>query len=170
MNVLKVNQKQTQQIKQIQNIKLANLVSMKENKFAKMIKEIEEEPLFKKLMYPENHKEKVIGYERFPHTDLSSNFYELKEEIVRDSSLPELELSLLEKKDVIEIAKRIGENRFKKYFLHCEEAISLKQIARECKLNISEVKKLMEIINKISIYNEFYHPSELSISGHYTKI
>jgi len=182
MNVLKVNpalvhktriiQIQSQQIKQMPKIRLANLVNMPENEFAKMIKGIEENPLFKKLMYPENYKEKVIGYRRFPHTDMSQKFYELKEEIVKDSSLPEIELLIAEKKEILNLARKIGEEKFKKYFLYCEDSISLKQIARECNLSISEVKKLMEFVNNISIYNEFYHPSNLSVDSqiHYTKV
>jgi len=65
--------------------------NMSEYEFAKMVKEIEEEPLFKKLMYPENRREKAIKYERLSRTDISSNFYELKEETIRDSRSPDIE-------------------------------------------------------------------------------
>jgi len=146
--------------------------NMSEYEFAKMVKEIEEEPLFKKLMYPENRREKAIKYERLSRTDISSNFYELKEETIRDSRSPDIELLIAEKKEILNLARGIGEKKFKKYFLYCENAVSLKQTAGECNLSISEVKKLMELVNNVSLYNEFYHPSTLSLNSqvHYTKV
>jgi len=49
--------------------------------------------------------------------------------------------------------------------------MTLEEIARECDLEVSEVQKINNLIDEVSIMSEFYHPSTLSPEGiHYSNI
>jgi len=158
--------------KLIPRIKLSQFLSSPENEFAKLIKEIESDLLFQKLMYPANSKEKVFAYGRFPKTGLSSSFYELKEEILRERNYPEIESLINKKKEVIKICQKIGVDNFSKYFLYQEGTFSFEEIANKCGLKLEEVKKIIDLLNEIAIYTVFYEPSNITLEEeiHYTKI
>jgi DNA-directed RNA polymerase specialized sigma54-like protein len=158
--------------KLIPRIKLAQFLSLPENEFAKLIKEIEDNPLFRKLTYPTDLKEKIFAYGRFPKTNLSSNFYELKEELLGERNFPEVESVINRKKEVLKICKKIGIDNFNKYFLYHEGTSSLEEIADECEIELEEVKKIIDLVNEIAIYSEFYEPTSINLQGqiHYTKI
>jgi len=53
----------------------ANLLEMPEDEFKRLIADIEQSSLFKRLY----HKRKLIRHQRFPRTDISSSFYQLEE-------------------------------------------------------------------------------------------
>jgi len=126
---------QTKQLlKLIGRIKLAGLMELSESDFAKMIKKIENDPLFKKLFSPSNRQEKVISYLRFPRSGLAKNFYELKEDIAADRSSLNIESFLDSRKEVIPLIKRMGIDKFKKYFLYNDGELSYKDISLVCNL------------------------------------
>lgn len=169
-------QKQIPQIKQVQKlisrIKLSNFLSLPENEFAQLIRKIESNPLFRKLMYPSNPKEKIFAYGRYPKTNISSSFYELKEEILRERNFPEVESLISKKKEVVEICQKVGMEDFSKYFLYNEGTFSLEEIAQACEIKVEEVEKILDLVNEIAIYGEFYEPTSFTLESgiHYTKI
>ena len=82
MSSFKIEQTKHQQIceefKLIVRLEQANLLEMSEEDFYRLINEIENGRLFKKFY----RAEKIIRFQRFPRTDISSSFYQLKDEIV----------------------------------------------------------------------------------------
>lgn len=174
MGIAGIEQEQTIQIEQRQKLvavmKLANFMNLPEDEFAKFIREIENDPLFIRLTYPEDKTKKVITYRRLPHTDLATNFYELKENIAPDKTEFDAVSFLENKEEIISTIKKIGEERFKKYFLYNEDKISGKLIADECSLSLSEVKRINDFVNELSIRTEFFYPSTITPQIHYSKI
>jgi transposase len=156
-----------QELRQILRMEQATLLEMPEEDFQRLIAQIESSPLFHKLY----QQEKVIRRQRLPRTDIASSFYQLKAELVADSSPPDIESLLLDKKRLVDQIQRLGEDKFKCYFLFPESGMSEEEIARECDLAVPEVQKINRLIDEFSILSEFYHPSALS-SGevYYTKI
>jgi len=145
----------------------ANLLEMPEEEFNRLITEIEQSPLFRRLY----RKEELIRYQRFPRTDISSSFYQLKEEMVADRSSPDIESLILNKEHIIHQIQKLGLEKFKRYFLFPESGMAPEEIARECDLEVSEVQKINNLIDEVSIMSEFYHPSNVTSGGiHYSKV
>ena len=172
MGTLEIQQTQSlqarQEFKLIAQLEQANLLEMPEEEFNKLLSEVENSPAFKRLY----QKEKLIRYQRYPRTDISSSFYQLNEAIAADTGSLDVESLLLGKEDIVRGIQKMGLEKFKRYFLYPELEISLEEIARECNLEVSKVQRINSLINEFSILSEFYHPSALS-SGHricYSKV
>ena len=133
----------------------ANVLDMSEGEFHRLVAEIEKSPLFKKLY----REEKVIRYQRFPRTDIASNFLELREETVADEGSLDIESLLINKKHIVHLIQKIGLEKFKQYFLFNEPDVDVSYIARECDLEISEIQQINSLINEFSVLSEFYNPS-----------
>jgi len=145
----------------------ANLLEMPEDEFNRLITEIEQNPLFRRLY----QREKLIRYQRFSRTDISSSFYQLKEEAVADRGSMDVESLLLNKEHIVRQIQKLGLEKFKRYFLFPESGVTLEEIARECDLEISEVQKINNLIDEVSIMSEFYHPSNVTSGGiRYSKV
>lgn len=144
------------------------MLEMPEEEFNKLIGEVENNPLFKSLY----QEAKIIRYQGYPRTDISSGFYQLNEAIAADTSTLDVESLLLNKEDIVRQIQRIGLRNFKRYFLYAEPEMSPEEIARECNLELSEVEKINSLINEFSILREFYNPSALSPEHgiHYSKV
>jgi DNA-directed RNA polymerase specialized sigma54-like protein len=173
MGGLEIQQTQSlqtrQELKLIMRLEQANLLEMPEEEFNKLIIEVEGNPLFKKLY----RKERIIHYQRYPRTDVSSRFYQLNEEIAAGGTGGlDVESLLSNKEDIVRQIQKMGLEKFKRYFLYPEPGVSAEETAQECNLELSEVEKINSLINDFSIMSEFYHPSALS-SGHgiyYSKV
>jgi len=162
--------KQTQEL--VVRMKLANFMNLPEDEFACLVNEVENDPLFKKLMYPENKKEKVLSYQRFLHTDLYTRFYELKENITADTTSFDVISFLEDKKEIISTIKKLGIDKFKQYFLYNDGTYSNEsrpcaqerdeEIAIHCGLTIGEVEKLNNFVNELTIHSDFFHPSRIT--------
>lgn len=157
-----MNQTQSTQMQQvlgqILRMEQASLLEMPEDEFKRLIANIEQSSLFKRLY----HKEKLIRHQRFPRTDISSGFYQLEEERVVDSYSLDVESLLLNKEYIIRQVKKFGLEKFKRYFLFPEPGITLEEIAKESALTISEVKEINNLVDELSIMSEFYHPSNIT--------
>jgi len=156
-----------QELRHILRMEQASLLEIPEEEFHKLIAEIEKSPLFRRLY----QKERLIRYQRFPRTDISSSFYQLKEEIVADKGSLDVESLLLNEEYIVRQIQNLGLEKFNRYFLFPETGMTEEELARECDLAVSEVRKINSLIDEFSILSEFYHPSALSSEGiHYHKI
>jgi len=143
-------QEQVQELKQIPQIKLANFLDLKETEFAGLIKEVEENPLFRQLWG------KAIYYKK--HASADFYFLPLKEEILSGS--PSLTGGLFKKKKEMDLARKIGLEKFEEYFLFPERSLAFEEIAVRCGLRPGEVKLLMGFVNDLGIQSEFCRPSK----------
>ena len=172
MGSLEIQQTQSlqtrQEFKLIIRLEQANLLEMPEDEFNRLTTEVESSPMFNKLY----RKERIIHYQRYPKTDLSSHFYQLNEEISAGTGTLDIESILYDKEDIVRQIQKIGLENFKRYFLYPEPGVSVEEIAQECNLELLEAEKINSLINEFSIMSEFYHPSALS-SGrgiYYSKV
>jgi len=173
MSDLKIQQTQSlqtrQEFKLVIQFEQANLLEMPEEEFNRLTSDVESSPLFKKLY----RKERIVRYQRYPKTDLSSCFYQLNEEITAGGTgTLDIESLLSDKEGMVHQIQKIGLENFKRYFLYPEPGLSVEEIAKECNLELQEVDKINSLINEFSVMSEFYHPSTIS-SGHgihYSKV
>lgn len=153
----------TEQVaKQIGGIRLSQLFESAENEFAKLIQEIENDPLFRKLMYPDSKNKKVINYKRFPCTELSRKFFEFNENIAVGNASFDIDSFLKKREEVVSIVERLGIDIFRQYFLYNEDGVSDEEIANGCKLAISDVQRIKDFVDDLAIHTEFYYPSTIS--------
>jgi DNA-directed RNA polymerase specialized sigma54-like protein len=143
---------------QIMRLEQAHLLEMSQEEFSRLIAEIEQMPIFQRLF----RRDKIVGYQRFPKTDIASSFYRLREDMIADSGSIDVESLLLNKGHIVSQIQRIGRERFKRYFLFPDEGLSLDEIARACDLEVSEVREINSLISEFSIMSEFYHPSAIT--------
>ena len=156
-----------QGLRQIVRMQQAGLLQMPEDELHRLIINIEQSPFFLRLY----RKEKLIQHQRFPGSNISSSFYQFKEEMVADTGSLNIESLLLNRKHIVRQIQKLGLERFNRYFLFPESGMTLEEIARECDLDVSEVQEINSLIDEFSIMSEFYHPSNLTSDViHYSKV
>ncbi len=158
MSALESRQVLTQKTKQVAKLmgrmKLAQFMSLPEDRFQELIQEVENDPLFKKLMLSET---KIIRYKKLPWTRIAQlKMLPLDPAITPSQDTLEVEPFLAQEKDLILTIKKLGVDRFKKYFLDGVSPITSKEIARECGLTLETVKRINNFVDK------FYLESRLA--------
>ncbi|PIV53712.1 MAG: hypothetical protein COY53_06035 [Elusimicrobia bacterium CG_4_10_14_0_8_um_filter_37_32] len=140
-------------------IKLSQLIQLSETNFSNLIQNIETRPLFLRLAYPENKKEKVISYQGFARAKTFLHYLELKEHLLSISDNSSLGNLFIKHKKVLPVIEKIGESNFKEYFLYNEEQLSLNQVAGRCRITPEDARKIGKLLDDISIHNELIYPS-----------
>ena len=158
MSALEGRQVLAQRAKQVAKLmgrlKLAEFMSLPEEEFQKLIQEVENEPLFKKLITSEI---KIIRYKKPPWTKTSQpKMLALDPAITPSRDTLEVESFLAQEKDLVSTIKKLGVDRFKKYFLDEVSGMTSKEVARECGLTTKTVRKIYDFVDK------FYLESKLT--------
>ncbi len=132
-----------------------------------IIRQIENSELFNRLF----REVRIIRYKRFDRTDISPGYLPLDEFKLIDNTCPEVESILENNRNTIDYIRTIGVDKFKKYFLLVEEALSEKEIALACDIPLSWARAINNLVNETAVMEEFYSVSSLnSNSINYTKI
>ena len=161
MSALEDRQVLAQRAKQVAKLmgrlKLAEFMSLPEEEFRKLVQEVENDPLFKKLILS---KIKIIRYKKPPWTRITQpKMLPLDPAITPSRDTLEVESFLAQEKDLILTIKKLGVNRFKKYFLDGVSGMTSKEVARQCSLPLETVKKINDFVDK------FYLESKLTDSS-----
>jgi len=147
--------------KPMTRIRLASFLQLGEKKFSEYVIEVENDPVFKKLLSLENAKKRVITRKRFPNTIFNLGILPIKEQLSGDSASIDVETLLGEKSGVAALIKKIGLEKFEKYFLYRDEAAPIEDITAQCGISKNDAANITEFLNDLSIRTEFYHPSSL---------
>ncbi len=162
---MKLEQSQTlemrQEMSQVLRMEQAYLLEMPESEFQSLIIEIEHNPLFQRFY----RKERVIRYQRFPRTDISSGFYEVKEEMLPTRGSSDVESLLLNKEDIVRQIRKLGLEKFRRYFLLPESGMTLEEIAGECDLDVAEVRRINSLIDDFCVMSDVYRSPAVSPDG-----
>jgi len=152
----KAGQILSQKGKQIATIKgrinLGKFMSLPEDDFQKLVKEIKNDPLFKRLAAPEA---KVIRHKRFPGTSLAKfKTIPLDSTVTPSGDTLEVESFLAQDEDLLSTIKKLGVDRFKEHFLDRFSEISPEEIAEKCDLTIEEVNKINNFVDRFYLQTE----------------
>ncbi|MBI2119187.1 MAG: hypothetical protein HYT97_06130 [Elusimicrobia bacterium] len=159
------------QNKLIARLKFSEILHLPEPAFAKLIAEIEKDPVFLQLTFPKDSGPRAVFRKRFPHTRIHQNFYEINEEIKSGDKAVDVERLLGNHKGVQELIQRIGKNSFENYFLYRESAYAPEEISKILNLNLEEVDRIQNFLLEFSIHSEFFCPTTLPQEPHhYTPI
>lgn len=149
-------------------LRLSRLMQLNNQQFEEFIQEVESDPLFKRFMYPEEAtpgNKKIISYARFPRTAIQSSFYEFPEAIIKDKGRTDVESLLEAKEEVARIIRKLGIERFKRYFLYNEFDSGIEELAGECQLSVEECREIIDLVNKISVQSSHKINSTISARG-----
>ena len=142
-------------------MKLAELMSLTEDKFEKLIQEVEDDSLFQKLMLS---RIKIIRYKKPPWTKIAQpKMLPLDPAITPSRDTLEVESFLAKKEDLVSTIKTLGVDRFKKYFLDGVAGITSKEVAQKCELPMETIKEINDFVDK------FYLESKLTESVEYNR-
>lgn len=163
---LNLNQSVRPQVSQrtvlVGRVKMAQAIKMPESEWAKILGDIERDPLFQELLDAKADGRMIVRYKRFGHTKISGQFYEMQDVDVAGSSGGISTEALLEqKKHLLALIQKVGQERFERYFLYREEGDTLEAIAQACTIGKEEARQLQDFVIDMSVQAEFYHPSAL---------
>ena len=133
--------------KQIGRIKLGQLFSLPEPEFRKLIKELENDPLFTELI----HEWKVVSYRKFTGVRPPPSV-ELKEDLIFSSDTFDLEGLLYQNPKTVPLLQKIGQligkDRFNKLL---RGGSSIGEIERECRLTPQETEIFKDFLNRFEL-------------------
>lgn len=138
---------QTLRQKQVGRMKLGQLFSLPESEFRKLIKELENALLFKKLI----DKWKIISYRKFRGVRPPSSI-EFKEEGIFSSDDFELEELLHQNPKTVPLLQKIGQSIGKSRFnevLH--GSLSISEIEHQCQLTPGESEIFKDFLNRFEL-------------------
>lgn len=145
--------------------KLSCFLNLAEREFQKYMREIEKDPLFCRLAYPDNGEEKVIRFKKFTSSSYYLNICEFNEDISVDCSSLDIEGILKNNHKIIPVIRSLGIENFKKYFLYNESNMGINEIAEICGLSNKDTRKIMDLINDVFIREEFFSNKQVEQEG-----
>src|SRR3954463_8797290 len=87
-------------------VKMAQAIHLRESEWARMLSEVEKDPLFQDLISAKVGDKRIIRYKRFSRTRLSGQFYESQDMNVIGGSGDSPETLLNRKKHLLDLIKR----------------------------------------------------------------
>lgn len=142
-------------------VKMAQALKLPETEWAKLISDVEHDPLFRDLVNARAEGKRIIKFKRFSRTGLAGQFYEGQDMDVVGSSGLSPETLLDQKKHLHKMIEKIGQDNFERYFLYREEGDSPEHIAEICEITLDEAREVQDFVVDMSVQSEFNHPSVL---------
>ncbi len=148
-------------------LKLANFMELPETGFNDFIRKIEDDPLFRKFCYTYQREQKIIGFRRFPRSDLArGKFLELNEEITPQSGSYDIESLVESHRSIVEAIRKLGSEKFKQCFLYADDDMTIPEIVEKSGLPEGEVARIFELVNSVFLHHEMLATrSESSTAG-----
>ncbi len=137
--------------------RLAAALECREGDFAAFIRSIETDPLFQKLAAGTNPSSHVIHRVRRSFSGDKGSGVELKEEFTPEAgNSGEVEKLLEDREEITEIIRRIGEDKFRTYFLDRVGGFSTLEAAKACGLTVAGARALEDLVNSLGILESFH--------------
>jgi plasmid maintenance system antidote protein VapI len=143
-------------------VQTVQLLRMGEPQIADLIREIESDPIFQKILYPSKQEWKLIRFQPHPRTRLSAGFYEMNDQALPADAPADVAGLLEERKGVLELIHKVGREAFEKHFLRAEESLSPEALAETLGITPADVKRLQDFLLAFSVRAEFFDPSTRS--------
>lgn len=136
-------------------LRLGAVLKLSPKEFAKFIAEIENDPLFTKLIAPPDHGSKAIRWTRFNNSRFLGGFFENQQEQTADQGGIDVQSLMANRPGMIEIIQKIGQEKFEKYFLYPEEPYTQEELITACGITVSEVELVQSFLFDLSVQEEF---------------
>ena len=142
-------------------VKMAHAIKMPESEWAKLLSEVEHDPLFQELIDARAEGKRIIKFKRFARTGLAGQFYDSQDADVAGGGGESPEVLLEKKQHLLKLIEKIGQENFETYFLYREESETPDRIAEICGVTLEEARQVQDFVVDMSVQSEFYHPSKL---------
>jgi hypothetical protein len=141
-------------------IKLAKLFTMNDDEILNELNNIEKDPLFIKLkklgvIKISTSKKFIEATKKFEGVYLRSSSSHTPEELLDANST------------TVEVIRKIGEEKFKEFFL-TDCIIDNSKIADECKISIEDVLRIKELVNSVYIAEELQPQNKILPEKYYS--
>jgi hypothetical protein len=146
-------------------VQTVQLLKMSEGKIADLIKQVESDPLFERLLYPLRPEWKIVRYKPHPRTRLSSSFYDIDQKPLAGDTPADVSGLLKDSHGVMSLIRKMGREKFEKYFLRAEENVSVPALAAECGVKEAEVHAVRDFLLTYSVRAEIFDPSARNASN-----
>jgi AraC-like DNA-binding protein len=147
-------------------IRVSSLLAISETEFARLIEEMEKDPLFTVLSEARSGGSRLLAYSSAPRTTLSPRFYEeTHEETWASGESFDVEGFLRQRASVLDLVRRIGRGRFEEHFLYARSGKTLAEAALVCGLSPEEAENISRFLLEFSSRAEFFNPSGLNSSA-----
>lgn len=133
-------------MRQAAGLKLARLLSMREEDFARLVREAEKDPLFERL-----RRAGALSRTPFPRAYFTARRLAGRELAAPVRGLGDL---LDGRSDLVRLMRKAGRERFEECFLQ-EDGMSDEERGRRCGLSVQEARMLREMIDRITILSGF---------------
>lgn len=142
--------------KLIGRVKLAEFLELPERDFIKHVSEVENSPLFQRLLKNEH----VITYARPYRGKLSGRMMEFRDDLIAgdEGSEADVEALMLKHRDAEALIRKLGEEKFKKYFLLNDSPLTYEEAAKLCGITAAEAKAVNALVDELSVYSSFESP------------
>jgi len=142
-------------------VKLAQAIQMPEREWAKILQDIERNPVFQELFYSGAGTSRIISYKRYGRAELSQQFYDVSELNIAGNTVVSPEVLLEGRQQVLKRIQKIGRTNFERYFLYREESLPVEALTERLQLNKDDVQQIQDFILQMSVNAEFFHPTKL---------
>jgi hypothetical protein len=156
-----VSPKMVQKTALVGRVKMAQAIKLPESEWARMLSEVEKDPLFRELVDARAEGKRIIKFKRFARTSLSGQFYDGQDMDVIGGGSASPELLLEQKKHLLKLIEKVGREKFERYFLYREESDTPANIAALCGITPEEATQVQDFVVDMSVQAEFYHPSSI---------
>ncbi|TPW21598.1 MAG: rpoN [Elusimicrobia bacterium] len=138
----------------------AKWLSLSEPEVVKEITEVENNPLFKDLMYGAKDLPPLMHRRRWPASGLTGGFYELNEQVIGGGGGGGDVSDILEKReDLIALIRRIGVEAFERCFLYGTEGRTLEQNCKDLDIPVADGRRILDLVLEVGARSEFFRPA-----------
>ena len=157
--------KQTLKGQLIYRLKFSGVLDLSEKDFAGLIAELEADPLMRRLMSPDDPSLRAVTRKRYPDAGLHPGFYELDERTAASPESVDVESVLERHKGLIGLIRKIGRDKFERYFLYKDDGGTLESAASACGVSLEEAGGIESLLLEVSVRSEFFRPSGRPAEG-----
>ncbi len=146
-------------------LQTVQLLHMSERQIAEMVKEIESDPLFEKLLYASEESWKILKFQPHPRTRLEGSFYEMNEDTLPAGGRPEAAAVLSEGREAMALIQKIGQENFERHFLRADTVGDRNGLAASLGVTGSDIQKIRDFMMTYSVQSEFFDPPRAGVAG-----
>ncbi len=134
-------------------LRISKFLEISEAEFSKIIRDLEKDPIFLWLK-----DQKIIRYRK-----RRKFFYSPLEHItvIENRSLPIINEILTQHRKTIVSIKKIGEEKFRRYFLYPDKTYNYEEIRKDCSLNNPQIQDIFRLMDILTLHADSLFQSSL---------
>lgn len=146
-------------------LKMADLLKLPEPSVGTMVRDLERDPLFRRLLGMEGG-EPVVRRRRFPRASLSGRFREITDDFLEGKTGMDVEGFLDGRRGAAELIRNITAEDFERHFLYQEESLSRDGLSAKFGWTSAQVDEVLDFVLEFSARAEFFRSAAAPANPH----